>query len=204
MQKPTELLKEIFISTGARGSNRSPPPSTKESKFTETKTKLLHPPIETHWQLGPPLKDRRRKSRLSFTRMLSQPFKYMQSFRTTQATQLVLEGPHNPNDQKLVDSFRELLFVEGYLSGKDSDYHTLLRYTSNPNKVDYLRFKLLIKFSLFLSVFGWLLCCRFLRMRDFDLVRAKDMFMQYIKWREEFRVDAIYKVIKLALFYMTK
>lgn len=41
-------------------------------------------------------------------------------------------------------------------------------------------------------------------MRDFDLVRAKDMFMQYIKWREEFRVDAIYKVIKLTLFYMTK
>lgn len=35
---------------------------------------------------------------------------------------------------------------------------------------------------------------RFLRMRDFDLMKAKDMFLQYLKWREEFHVDAIAKV----------
>ncbi|KAK6157989.1 hypothetical protein DH2020_005303 [Rehmannia glutinosa] len=33
-------------------------------------------------------------------------------------------------------------------------------------------------------------------MRDFDLMKAKDMFMKYIKWREEFGVDAISKEFK--------
>ncbi|GMP95833.1 hypothetical protein CsSME_00044722 [Camellia sinensis var. sinensis] len=37
---------------------------------------------------------------------------------------------------------------------------------------------------------------RFLRMRDFDLMKAKDMFLQYLKWREEFEVDTIVKEFK--------
>ncbi|XP_012843174.1 PREDICTED: phosphatidylinositol/phosphatidylcholine transfer protein SFH11, partial [Erythranthe guttata] len=37
---------------------------------------------------------------------------------------------------------------------------------------------------------------RFLRMRDFDVAKAKDMFVQYIKWRDEFGVDAISKEFK--------
>ena len=35
---------------------------------------------------------------------------------------------------------------------------------------------------------------RFLRMRDFDILKAKTMFLNYLKWREEFRVDTISKV----------
>ncbi|KAB5564080.1 hypothetical protein DKX38_004134 [Salix brachista] len=35
---------------------------------------------------------------------------------------------------------------------------------------------------------------RFLRMRDFDLSKAKDTFVKYLKWREEYGVDAILKV----------
>ncbi|CAN0908501.1 Phosphatidylinositol/phosphatidylcholine transfer protein SFH11, partial [Linum grandiflorum] len=38
---------------------------------------------------------------------------------------------------------------------------------------------------------------RFLRMRDFDIPKAKDMFVSYLKWREEYRVDAIAKEFKL-------
>ncbi|XP_023553030.1 phosphatidylinositol/phosphatidylcholine transfer protein SFH11 isoform X2 [Cucurbita pepo subsp. pepo] len=34
---------------------------------------------------------------------------------------------------------------------------------------------------------------RFLRMRDFDTTAAKDMFLKFIKWREDFRTDAISK-----------
>lgn len=40
---------------------------------------------------------------------------------------------------------------------------------------------------------------RFLRMRDFDLEKSKEMFVNYLKWREEYRVDAIPKVIFLDL-----
>lgn len=36
---------------------------------------------------------------------------------------------------------------------------------------------------------------RFLRMRDFDTAAAKDMFLKFIKWREDFRTDTISKVI---------
>ncbi|CAI9784454.1 unnamed protein product [Fraxinus pennsylvanica] len=105
-------------------------------------------------------------SNLSFKKMLSYPFTFRQSFKRiqrSQSTKMVLEGPHNPKDQQIVDKFRELLFVEGQLQVKHFDYHTLLR---------------------------------FLRMRDFDLMKAKDMFLQYLKWREEFHVDAIAKEFK--------
>ncbi|CAK9321608.1 unnamed protein product [Citrullus colocynthis] len=37
---------------------------------------------------------------------------------------------------------------------------------------------------------------RFLRMRDFDTEAAKDMFLKFIKWREDFRTDTISKDFK--------
>ncbi|XP_022923475.1 phosphatidylinositol/phosphatidylcholine transfer protein SFH11 isoform X1 [Cucurbita moschata] len=37
---------------------------------------------------------------------------------------------------------------------------------------------------------------RFLRMRDFDTTAAKDMFLKFIKWREDFRTDALSKGFK--------
>lgn len=125
MQKPKELLKEVSISAGA---DKSPAPSTKES--SKKKKKSLHPPIETHWQLVP-IKERH-KPPLSFKAMLSQPFKYRGSFKNmwrSQSAKRALEGTRNPNDEKIVDSFRELLFLEGHLPEKQFDYHTLLRFT---------------------------------------------------------------------------
>jgi len=38
------------------------------------------------------------------------------------------------------------------------------------------------------------LTSRFLRMNDFDMTISKDMFLNYLKWRKEFRVDMIHKV----------
>ncbi|XP_050942437.1 phosphatidylinositol/phosphatidylcholine transfer protein SFH11 isoform X3 [Cucumis melo] len=37
---------------------------------------------------------------------------------------------------------------------------------------------------------------RFLRMRDFDIEAAKDMFSKFIKWREDFKTDTISKDFK--------
>ncbi|KAL7160382.1 hypothetical protein ABFS83_01G091400 [Erythranthe nasuta] len=165
MQKPKESLNEIFISSGGvRNNTNTNDKSANTNKKKTNKIKSFHPPIENHWQLQP-IKEPR-ISHLSFVSMLSRPFKYMESFKNTkrsQSTKTVLEGTHNSNDEKLVDSLRELLRVEGHLPRKHSDYHTLLR---------------------------------FLRMRDFDVAKAKDMFVQYIKWRDEFGVDAISKEFK--------
>ncbi|KAK4435031.1 Phosphatidylinositol/phosphatidylcholine transfer protein SFH11 [Sesamum alatum] len=158
MQKTKELLKEIRISSNAGGSKLAPTPSSKETPNARKKKKSLYPPIETNWQL-PPVEERKKPYR-SFMASLSLSFR---NKGRSQSAEMVLEGQHNPKDEKLVESFRELLFLEGHLPVKHFDYHTLLR---------------------------------FLRMRDFDVMKARDMFVQYIKWREEFGVDTICKEFK--------
>ncbi|XP_056687822.1 phosphatidylinositol/phosphatidylcholine transfer protein SFH11 [Spinacia oleracea] len=41
---------------------------------------------------------------------------------------------------------------------------------------------------------------RFLHMRDYDIMKAKDSFIKHLKWREEFGVDAIAKEFKFVEF----
>ncbi|KAL0329554.1 UNVERIFIED_CONTAM: Phosphatidylinositol/phosphatidylcholine transfer protein SFH11 [Sesamum radiatum] len=156
MHKTKELLKEISISSNAGGSKLSPTPSARETNNTRKKKVSPRPPIETNWLL-PPVGEREKPYR-SFMSFLS-----FRNMGRSQSAEMVLEGRHNPKDEKLVESFCELLFLEGHLPVKHYDYHTLLR---------------------------------FLRMRDFDVTRARDMFVQYIKWREEFGVDTICKEFK--------
>nr|XP_029148626.1 phosphatidylinositol/phosphatidylcholine transfer protein SFH11 isoform X2 [Arachis hypogaea] len=83
--------------------------------------------------------------------------------RRTKSMQTVLEGPRDPKDAQIVESFRRMLFLEGLLPTKHNDYHTLLR---------------------------------FLRMRDFDMLKSKDVFLNYLKWHEEFGVDMLLKEFK--------
>ncbi|XP_019424553.1 PREDICTED: phosphatidylinositol/phosphatidylcholine transfer protein SFH11 isoform X2 [Lupinus angustifolius] len=45
---------------------------------------------------------------------------------------------------------------------------------------------------------------RFLRMRDFDMSAAKDMFLNYLKWREESRVDMLPKEFKFTEYTEVK
>ncbi|KAK4389489.1 Phosphatidylinositol/phosphatidylcholine transfer protein SFH11 [Sesamum angolense] len=116
MHKTKELLKEIRISSNAGGSKLSPTPSARETTNTRKKKVRPHPPIETNWLL-PPVGEREKPYR-SFMSFLS--------FRRSQSSEMVLEGRHNPKDEKLVESFRELLFLEGHLPVKHYDYHTLL------------------------------------------------------------------------------
>ncbi|XP_065862243.1 phosphatidylinositol/phosphatidylcholine transfer protein SFH11 [Euphorbia lathyris] len=103
--------------------------------------------------------------------ILSNPLKSMKKRRSSQSLQIVLEGAHDPKDEHFVQSFRELLFLDGILLGKHNDYHTLLR---------------------------------FLRMRDFDLSKAKDMFVNYLKWRDDYKVDAIPKELKFEEYSKVK
>lgn len=132
MQKPKEpLIKDISISASTSAIRQRPVPGTDESLYGTTKTKFLHPPIETYWHL-PPLRQRTRP-RLSAMTLLASKYKFRGSFKKlmrSRSIRLVLEGPHNPNDEKIVDSLRELLAVEGQEPAKNFDYHTLLRCNS--------------------------------------------------------------------------
>ncbi|XP_060211114.1 phosphatidylinositol/phosphatidylcholine transfer protein SFH11 [Lycium barbarum] len=167
MHTSKETFKEILISAGFRGSRRSL--SSKEGQSTKQKAKILHPPIETFWQL-PSTKERKRSTKPETVKtMMSLPFK--KGVQKSKSLQTILEGSHDPKDEQIVDSFRQLLFLEGQLPGKNSDYHTLLR---------------------------------FLRMRDYDLIEAKNMYLNYLKWREEFHVDEISEELKFEEFNEVK
>ncbi|XP_058778204.1 phosphatidylinositol/phosphatidylcholine transfer protein SFH11 [Vicia villosa] len=45
---------------------------------------------------------------------------------------------------------------------------------------------------------------RFLRMNDFDMTISKDMFLNYLKWRKEFRVDMIHEEFKFTEYTEVK
>ncbi|KAL7182770.1 hypothetical protein ACSBR1_041448 [Camellia fascicularis] len=165
MHKSRERDTEIVISKGSVGSKQSS--SFEDTNSAKEKAKSIHPPIESHWNL-PPQKEYKKLSslNLNFKSMLSYPLKIRDSLKRIRKSQSLLAVPkeaRDPKDDQIVQSFHELLMLEGHLPGKHSDYHTLLR---------------------------------FLRMRDFDLMKAKDMFLQYLKWREEFEVDTIVKEFK--------
>lgn len=95
--------------------------------------KIMHPPIEGHWQL--PLDQERYKpssssTNLGFKAVLSYPLRIRQSLKKagrSKSLRVLLEGTHDPKDEQLVQSFRELLFLEGQLPSKHNNYHTLLR-----------------------------------------------------------------------------
>ncbi|KAJ9173392.1 hypothetical protein P3X46_016533 [Hevea brasiliensis] len=173
MVKSKETYREIFISrVGGEGEESS---ISNKSQPAAERTKSIHPPIESYWLLPSAGEDKASSSSNSVMKsMLTYPLKLRDSLKKrgrSQSLQIVLEGAHDPKDEQLVESFRELLFLEGLLLGKHTDYHTLLR---------------------------------FLRMRDFDLSKAKEMFANYLKWREDYKVDAIPKAFKFEAYAEVK
>lgn len=64
---------------------------------------------------------------------------------------------------------------------------------------------LVTKFSFFWWVYHKMVFfCgfRFLRMRDFDVTKSREMFLNYLMWRQDFGVDAITKVNSRLLSYL--
>lgn len=120
MRTSKGTFKEILISAGIKGS------SHKEGESTKQKSKILHPPIETFWQL-PPKKDQKKKSIKSRT---AKTIMSLALKKKSKSLQVILGGSHDPKDEQIVDSFRQLVFLEGQLIDKNNDYHTLLRYAS--------------------------------------------------------------------------
>ncbi|KAJ0047965.1 hypothetical protein Pint_15879 [Pistacia integerrima] len=151
--------REIIIH---RGSEEGEEPAPK--KNIGGKTKSIHPPLESHWVLPAEKQDKDRVStRTGIKTLLNYPKKVRESLKRTgrsKSMKNLLQGTPDPKDEEIVNSFRELLFLEGQLTTKHNDYHTLLR---------------------------------FLRMRDFDVTKSREMFLNYLKWRQDFRVDSISK-----------
>ncbi|KAK6251120.1 hypothetical protein SCA6_005125 [Theobroma cacao] len=165
MHKSNEKYREIVIDKGGGESEDSP--SRETSQFQKGMDKHIHPPIENHFLL-PSQREKPSSSTTSsgLKSMLSYPLKVRDSLKRigkNKSMELILEGTHDPKDEQIVQSFRELLFLEGQLPAKHNDYHTLLR---------------------------------FLRMRDFDLSKAKEMFLKYLQWRKDYGVDAIQREFK--------
>lgn len=92
---------------------------------------------------------------------------------------------HISNNEQMVEAFRNLLLLHGQLPAKHGDSNTLLRYNVVINPSSNQNFHGLRSDDI-----------RFLKMRDFDLEKAKDAFLSYMKWRVDSKVDMISKVIE--------
>ncbi|KAK8549652.1 hypothetical protein V6N13_073433 [Hibiscus sabdariffa] len=161
MHKSNEKYREIVIERGGGGGSEDSP-YTDTDQLPKVMNKPIHPPIESHFLLPPrPPQEAEKPTSLSGLKsVLSYPFKRLGKSKSMEK---ILEGTHDPKDEQIVQSFRELLFLEDQLPAKHNDYHTLLR---------------------------------FLRMRDFDLPKAREMFLSYLQWRKDYGVDTIHKASK--------
>ncbi|PNX81523.1 sec14 cytosolic factor-like protein, partial [Trifolium pratense] len=160
--------RDIVITKSGK-KDESSSSSVQRLKFksgSNSKKKLLHPPIETHWDL--PTQKGKKRTSFSIKSMLSYP---LMKLGRSKSIEMILEGTHDPNDEQIVQNFREMLSREGLLPPKHNDYHTLLR---------------------------------FLRMNDFDMMISKELFLNYLKWRKEFRVDMIHKEFKFTEYTEVK
>ncbi|GAV78542.1 CRAL_TRIO domain-containing protein/CRAL_TRIO_N domain-containing protein [Cephalotus follicularis] len=153
-----EKHSDIAISRGTGEANES----SSSEKPLGSKTTLIHPPKPSS------------STKTGIKSMLTYPLKIRDSLKRigrSKSMQVILEGAHDPRDEQIVESFRDLLLIEDQLPAKHNDYHTLLR---------------------------------FLRMRDFDLSKSKEMFLNYLKWREDYGVDAISKEFKYEEYPVVK
>ncbi|GMP95834.1 hypothetical protein CsSME_00044722 [Camellia sinensis var. sinensis] len=141
--------------------------SFEDTNSAKEKAKSIYPPIESHWNL-PPQKEYKKLSSLNLNckSMLSYPLKIRDSLKRIRKSQSLLAVPKEARDPK------------------------------DDQIVQSFRKLLLLEGHLPGKHSDYHTLLRFLRMRDFDLMKAKDMFLQYLKWREEFEVDTIVKEFK--------
>ncbi|XP_077236251.1 sec14p-like phosphatidylinositol transfer family protein isoform X2 [Tasmannia lanceolata] len=120
-------------------------------------------PLEECWHLPQAEKKQLSLSKISLKSMMM----FRESLKRigrSKTLQMIYESSHNPDDEQMVQSFRELLLSNGQLPEKHDDYHTLLR---------------------------------FLRMRSFDMPKAKDMYLKMLKWRNDIGIDRIVTDFKI-------
>lgn len=99
--------------------------NSNELQHQKRRTKSLNLPLETHWEVS----QKERKKKLSLSRM---SFKSIQEslmrISRSKTYRSMLQGVHDPEEEHVVQSFRQLLLSTSELPEKYDDYHTLLRY----------------------------------------------------------------------------
>ncbi|PIA35675.1 hypothetical protein AQUCO_03500194v1 [Aquilegia coerulea] len=126
----------------------------------------LHLPLEESWHLPPEENNSGSFSKFSFKSIISTAFKFHDSMK-------------KPGSSKSMQINRE-----GPLCLKDEEL------------VESFRRMLLQDGELPVKHNDYHTLLRFLRMRAFDLIKAKEMYLKMLKWREDFGVDAISKEFK--------
>ncbi|KAI4315268.1 hypothetical protein L6164_028097 [Bauhinia variegata] len=150
----------------ARGGGEDDSPSgSQRTRLDSTKSKTFYPPIETHWQL-PPLKENKASTSTSssFKSILSYPLKVRDSFK------------------KFGKSKSLQMVLEGAREPKDEQLVHSFR------ELLFLEGLLPAKHNDYHTLL------LFLRMRDYDMLKAKEAFPNDLKWREDFLVDTLTKV----------
>ena len=127
MSKSTEKLREIDISAGVGRSKQSS--NYENTSSAKGKAISTYPPIEGHLSSTP--QEYKKFSFSNISHKLRCSFRgSMKRTRSSENLEAVPEEALDPRDDQIVQSFRELIFVEGHLPGKHGDDHTLLRYVS--------------------------------------------------------------------------
>lgn len=118
----SKLDREIVISGGGGDEDGD------KASSSLGKPKTIHPPIESHWHFPAPQEIKKSSSSMSNLgfKKLRDSFKKLGG-SGSKSLKMVLAGVRDPKDEKLVESFRELLFLEGQFPPQHNDYHTLLR-----------------------------------------------------------------------------
>ncbi|RVW50564.1 hypothetical protein CK203_074498 [Vitis vinifera] len=101
MYKSKEKVKDIVISRVGEG---DPSSGLGEDQFSTRRTKLIHPPIETHWNF--PSREEYKRSSVSKLSMLAYPLKFRESlkkFKKRKDLKAILEGVHDPKDEQLLN-----------------------------------------------------------------------------------------------------
>lgn len=129
MNRLQESYREIFISKEDEQDDES---TSGRCHSTLGRARSVHSPVDN--RLFRSSQKQLEKSSTSLgsgiKSFLRYPAKFRDSFRRTgrsKSMETELEGANDATDEQNVESFRELLFLEGSLPVKHNDYHTLLR-----------------------------------------------------------------------------
>ncbi|XP_011031870.1 PREDICTED: phosphatidylinositol/phosphatidylcholine transfer protein SFH11 isoform X2 [Populus euphratica] len=166
MFKQKETFQEIIIMRGSGEGEESS--DSKRSQLGKARTKSIHPPIESQWLLHPPEENKP-------SSLLPKP-----------GVKSMLNYP-----RKIRNSLKKL--------GRGKSLRIVLEGVHDPKYeqlVDSLREQLFAEGHLMERQTDYHSLLRFLRMSDFDLSKAKDKFVQCLRWREEYGVDEILKEFK--------
>ncbi|GMJ06125.1 hypothetical protein HRI_004281700 [Hibiscus trionum] len=167
MHKSDEKYREIVIERGGGGGSEDSP-YRDTNQFPKVMNKPIHPPIETHFLLPPRLPQETEKP------------------ASSSGLKSVLSYP-----SKVLDSVKRL--------GKSKSMERILEGTHDPKdeqNVQSFRELLFLEDQLPAKHNDYHTLLRFLRMRDFDLPKAKEMFLNYLQWRKDYGVDTIHKDFK--------